>query len=151
MDLSPRAAVFSQDEFGELAEDLNHFLDRIAGVVKDLDHILSEVVSVGTRLGTLNRDLETKVDGMREASTRQFSDGARDGLDAQLVAARESGAFEAVQHNLVQTVAALTDQAPLPPQTADQLRQQLARLQSSFAAVSEAELGRVPGICRLTA
>jgi len=147
MDLSPRAAVFSQDEFGELAEDLNHFLDRIAGVVQDLDHILSEVVSVGTRLGTLNRDLETQVEGMREASTRQLSDGARDGLDAQLVAARESGAFEAVQHNLVQTVAALADQAPVPAQAADQLRLQLARLQSSFAAVAEALAAlRPPGV-----
>ncbi len=43
------------DEFGELAQDLNHFLDRVALIVKDLDQILSEVVTVGSRLGTLNR------------------------------------------------------------------------------------------------
>jgi HAMP domain-containing protein len=51
MDLSPRARVSSEDEFGELAQDLNHFLDRITLVVHDLDRILSEVVRVGERLG----------------------------------------------------------------------------------------------------
>jgi methyl-accepting chemotaxis protein len=70
MDLSPRAAVNSADEFGELAQDLNHFLDRISVVVNDLDRILGEVVSVGARLGTLNRDLEQQVDVMRGAALR---------------------------------------------------------------------------------
>ena len=45
MDLSPRASVKTEDEFGELAQDLNHFLDRISLIVHDLDKILSEVVA----------------------------------------------------------------------------------------------------------
>jgi hypothetical protein len=53
MDLGPRARVKTEDEFGELAQDLNHFLDRIALVVRDLDTILSEVISVGERLGSV--------------------------------------------------------------------------------------------------
>lgn len=57
MDLSPRAEVNSADEFGELARDLNHFLDRIGVVVHDLDRILGDVGTVGTLLGALNRDL----------------------------------------------------------------------------------------------
>jgi HAMP domain-containing protein len=68
MDLSPRAKVNGADEFGELAQDLNHFLDRINVVVTDLDQILSKVVEAGGRLGSLNRDLEQTVDGLREAS-----------------------------------------------------------------------------------
>ena len=47
MDISPRTKTNSEDEFGDLATDLNHFLDRIALVVKDLDVILSEVLVVG--------------------------------------------------------------------------------------------------------
>jgi methyl-accepting chemotaxis protein len=70
MDLSPRAKVNSADEFGELAQDLNHFLDRINVVVTDLDHILNKVVDASGRLGSLNRNLEQTVDGLREASSR---------------------------------------------------------------------------------
>jgi methyl-accepting chemotaxis protein len=70
MDLSPRAKVNGADEFGELAQDLNHFLDRINVVVTDLDQILNKVVDASGRLGSLNRDLEQTVDGLREATSR---------------------------------------------------------------------------------
>jgi len=70
MDLSPRAKVNGADEFGELAQDLNHFLDRINVVVTDLDQILNKVVDASGRLGSLNRNLEQTVDGLREASYR---------------------------------------------------------------------------------
>jgi methyl-accepting chemotaxis protein len=70
MDLSPRAKVNGADEFGELAQDLNHFLDRINVVVTDLDQILNKVVDASGRLGSLNRSLEQTVDGLREASSR---------------------------------------------------------------------------------
>jgi predicted dehydrogenase len=99
MDLSPRAAVNSGDEFGELARDLNHFLDRITQVVSDLDRILAEVLAVGERLGALNRHLERQLEGLRDESLRALGEGAQRGLDTRLVAARESGAFGAlVQH-----------------------------------------------------
>ena len=58
MDLTRRAGVKTADEFGELAQDLNQFLDRAVLIVHDLDRILSEVVAVAARLGTLNRHLE---------------------------------------------------------------------------------------------
>jgi methyl-accepting chemotaxis protein len=67
MDLSPRAKVNGADEFGELAQDLNHFLDRINVVVTDLDQILNKVVDASGRLSSLNRDLEQTVDSLREA------------------------------------------------------------------------------------
>lgn len=140
MDLRPRAAVNSADEFGELAQDLNHFLDRIGGVVRDLDRILSEVVSVGGRLGALNRDLEQKVDGLREASQRQLGDDAHGALDARLLAARESGAFDAVQRVAEQTLAGLDGGAADDARA--RLREQLAQLRRSFDAVTES-LARV--------
>ena len=134
MDLSPRAGVKSDDEFGELAQDLNHFLDRITLIVQDLDRILSEVVSVGTRLGALNRHLERQLDGLRDASVRNIGLSAQRGLDTQLVAARESGAFGV----LAQTLQALARSGQVDAAASDSLRAQVARLQSSFDTVSDA-------------
>ena len=89
MDLSPRAKVKGADEFGELAQDLNHFLDRITVVVSDLDQILSKVVDASGRLGSLNRDLEQTVDGLREASSR-IADGSVPGQSDQYRALAQS-------------------------------------------------------------
>ena len=66
MDISPRTKTNSEDEFGDLATDLNHFLDRIALVVKDLDVILSEVLVVGDRLKVLTKQLDSQCREMRE-------------------------------------------------------------------------------------
>lgn len=141
MDLSPRAGVNTADEFGELAQDLNHFLDRISVVVHDLDRILSEVVTVGSRLGALNRHLEQQVDGMREATLRQLGQSAQRSLDTQLVAAREAGAFAALDQVVVQTLDALAAQGTLSDGAAASgaaLRDQLGRLRQSFGTVSGA-------------
>jgi HAMP domain-containing protein len=138
MDLSPRAAVNTADEFGELAQDLNHFLERIGVVVHDLDRILSEVVAVGARLGALNRDLEQQVAAMREASLRLIGDGAQRSLDTQLVAARESGAFEVLEQTLAQALAELSARSQVPDAAGPALREQLARLRQSFSVVATA-------------
>ena len=146
MDLSPRAAVRSHDEFGALAQDLNHFLDRIGVVVADLDRILSEVVTVGARLGVLNRSLEQQVDSVRDASLRLLGEGAQRSLDTQLLAAREAGNVQALQHSVAQALAALEAGAPLPPGTTQAMREQLQRLQQSFDAVSGALRAVVPPV-----
>ena len=143
MDLSPRAGVKTQDEFGELAQDLNHFLDRITLMVQDLDKILSEVVSVGTRLGALNRHLERQLDGLRDASLQRIGEGAQRSLDTQLVAAREAGAFAALLQTL-DTLATRVPQGDAGVATGENLRAQLLRLQDSFAIVSETLKGVAP-------
>ena len=106
MDLSPRAKVNGADEFGELAQDLNHFLDRINVVVTDLDQILSKVVDAGGRLGSLNRDLEQTVDGLREASQTP-TDGQVQGASAQYRALaqtlREMALLEGNMQNIAQS------------------------------------------------
>lgn len=142
MDLSPRAAVNSGDEFGELARDLNHFLDRITQVVSDLDRILAEVLAVGERLGALNRHLERQLEGLRDGALRALGEGAQRGLDTQLVAARESGAFGA----LVQTLDALADNGAMFGHAGPALRAQLERLRDSFAAVSGALQAMAPPV-----
>ncbi len=138
MDLSPRASTSSDDEFGELAQDLNHFLDRIALVVHDLDRILSEVVAVGGRLGTLNRHLERQLDGLRDGALERLSAGAQRGLASQMTAAREAGAFDALVQTLQRMLDELTAARPLPPAAVQPLREQLARLQERFGKVAQA-------------
>lgn len=137
MDLRPRARVKSDDEFGELALDLNHFLDRIATIVHDLDRVLSEVVAVGGRLGVLNQRIEGQLDGLRDTMTRSFGHAAQRSLDAQLLAARESGAFDA----LLQALDELAAASALPDGA---LRAKLQRLRGSFEAVAGAVQGAAP-------
>jgi methyl-accepting chemotaxis protein len=146
MDLRPRAAVNSADEFGELAQDLNHFLDRIGVVVHDLDKILNEVVTVGTRLGGLNRELEQQVDELRDASLRGLSEGAQRSIENQLMAAREAGSFDALEKTLAQTLAALEQTGQVPNAAVPLLREQLASLRLSFLGVSSAVKNMAPAI-----
>ena len=134
IDLSPRARIKSEDEFGELALDLNHFLDRIALIVHDLDKMLTEVVAVGIRLGALNRQLELQLDGMRDAALRGMGDGAHRSLETQLVVARESGAF----NELLQSLDEVAATGHLPAAAVKPLRGQLGRLRDSFGAVAQA-------------
>ncbi len=127
MDLSPRARVKTEDEFGELAEDLNHFLDRISLVVHDLDKILSEVVAVGERLGGVNRRLEGQLDGLRDGALDALAEEAQQGLAARVAAAREAGAFDVLMREV---------EASAPG--SDALRAPLAQLKQRFEAVMAA-------------
>jgi methyl-accepting chemotaxis protein len=106
MDLSPRAKVTGQDEFGELAQDLKYFLDRINLVVTDLDQILNKVVDASSRLGSLNRDLEQTVDGLREgASTTTDAQVQEQAAQYRALAQtlREMALLEANMQNIAQS------------------------------------------------
>ena len=144
MDLSPRAGVKTADEFGELAQDLNHFLDRIALIVRDLDKILSEVVSVGSRLGDLNKHLERQLDGLRDESLRTLGAGAQSRHDTQLLAAREAGAFSARMQALRDMLDALAATGQVPAAADPQLRAQLSQLQAGFGTLAGALQSAVP-------
>ena len=48
--LSVRAPVRSDDEFGQLAQGLNAFLDRLQGILLDLRATITKIVSVSDRL-----------------------------------------------------------------------------------------------------
>ena len=163
MDMSPRALVKSHDEFGALAQDLNHFLDRIGVVVSDLDRILDEVLSVGARLGELNRELEQQVDRVRDASMRLLGESAQRSLGAQLLAARETGRVQALQLGLAPTLNALDSgeasaarccagPAGSPAQDAGQLRGRVERTARGDATGhGRGAVGGVPGLHGLAA
>jgi len=97
MDISPRTKTNSEDEFGDLATDLNHFLDRIALVVKDLDVILSEVLVVGDRLKVLTKQLDSQCLEMRDMLFPIEGVSGSKGNELELVAARESGVMKTLR------------------------------------------------------
>jgi HAMP domain-containing protein len=106
MDLSPRAKVTGEDEFGELAQDLNYFLDRINLVVTDLDQMLNKVVDASSRLGSLNRDLEQTVDGLREGASATTDAQVQEQASQYRALAqtlREMALLEANMQNIAQT------------------------------------------------
>jgi len=93
LDLSYRGEVRSQDEFGELATDLNHFLDRMSGMCDEMRSVLTNVLQFNDKVndaaGASNERLEKLNDrarGMLEqgcpatAAKRRvvFSDAGRD-------------------------------------------------------------------------
>lgn len=133
MDLSPRARVNSSDEFGELAADLNHFLDRVNLVVHDLNNILGTVVSVSERLSVLNRLLEQQLDSIRESALQTGQEWAEGRLQSQTVAAKESGVFKILMHTLDELIATKFDGTA----EALQLRSKISMLQASFESVAE--------------
>jgi methyl-accepting chemotaxis protein len=134
MNLSPRAQVNSADEFGEFAADLNHFLDRVKLIVHDLDKILGEVVSVGSRLGALNLHLEQQLDHLRDLTVDSNTNEVQRSLVTQVTAARESGAFEVLVGTLDKILA---NRHAEDAETAS-LRELIIKLKQSFEAVVSA-------------
>ena len=132
MNLSPRATVKTTDEFGELAADLNHFLDRVKLIVHDLDKILSEVVNAGERITLINRELEQQIDGLRETAIENNNSDVQRALSSQLIAAREIGSFEII----IQTLDELVSAKVPDDKDAKELKGKLEQLKTSFARVS---------------
>jgi methyl-accepting chemotaxis protein len=139
MDLSPRARVNSSDEFGELAADLNHFLDRVSLVVHDLNNILGTVVSVSEKLSILNRLLEQQLDSIRESASQTGQEWTAGNLQSQTIAAKEAGVFKTLIHTLDELIATKFDGTA----EAVQLRSKINMLQSSFESVTEI-IERIP-------
>ncbi len=70
LDLSYRALVKSDDEFGALAQDLNHFLDRMAHVFEDLNHVLTRMITVKHRVDQVSAQLTEHFDTIHDQTQR---------------------------------------------------------------------------------
>ena len=80
-DLSHRASVRSRDEFGELARDLNLFLDRVSQITDDLGGVLASITHISERL--------VKVNDKMTAHYRSIDDRARELARAAYAESRE--------------------------------------------------------------
>jgi len=70
LDLSQRVEARSDDEFGELALDLNHFLERVNHLVEDLDHVLSKVLAVNDRLAQVSQRMGGQLETLQGETAR---------------------------------------------------------------------------------
>lgn len=123
--LSHRAKVNSADEFGELAQDLNHFLDRITHIVEDLDTILSRVVAVGHRLSQVTQQMD--------AHLARISDAGRAALRESLAdSGNSAAALREEAASMVTLLNSLTSQAAVPEADRSRLMEASARLHSSL-------------------
>lgn len=78
--LSHRAPVKSHDEFGELARDLNLFLDRVSQILDDLGGVLTKIVALNRRLTQVHDQMAQhfRTVGERMSDvTRQAFEGQR--------------------------------------------------------------------------
>ena len=65
--ISTRAEVRSNDEFGELAHDLNAFLDRVDHMLRDLERTIGKMVAVATRLAQVTGQAGKQLEGVEGA------------------------------------------------------------------------------------
>lgn len=89
-DLSHRAPVKSHDEFGELARDLNLFLDRIDHVVEDLGSILTRVVALNHRLNHVQTEMlheHQQAKSQLQTISRRVFDSSKEGTAANWLSA----------------------------------------------------------------
>jgi len=65
-DLSLRVPIKSTDEFGELASDLNQFLDRLNFILHDLGKVLKQVAALNKRLKMVQRQTLDGFEGISQ-------------------------------------------------------------------------------------
>jgi len=83
-DLSHRAPVRSRDEFGELANDLNLFLDRVAHIVEDLDTVLSKLDTLSEQMSQTRHRMSEGMKDMRGSLTELADAAGTNGLRGTL-------------------------------------------------------------------
>jgi len=128
VDLSVRARVKSDDEFGELAQDLNHFLDRIGHLIEDLDRILTPVIAVSHRLAQLSGEMNAQFEGIQQ--------GVRLAIGRSLVNQGTGAASIEVPGligGVISTLVALAEDPRVPPEICEKLRDACRQLEAGEA------------------
>lgn len=129
--LEHRAEIRTADEFGALARDLNLFLDRITGLVCELEEVLNTVVRVNDDIVTIQRGLRDQIDGLA-GGIRRLERGAM--LAAKREPRLSQDWFDAIRDRIRAFDATLEQTAP-----ADSMRDLGTQL-ASVIAHAEAQL-----------
>ncbi len=120
--LSVRADILSRDEFGQLARDVNLFIQRVAQITEDLMRVLVSLEDLNDRLNRIRGDL----DGMATDFHGKVDEATK-------LALKDGGSLGILTREWEQTVDAvsalladLSAQGGLPEETRDRLRQAVA-------------------------
>jgi len=73
-DLSHRATLKSEDEFAELAQDLNHFLDRLCLILEEVGQVLKGITALNLRLEQINSQIDNSAAAIRGLSQRALKE-----------------------------------------------------------------------------
>jgi HAMP domain-containing protein len=134
LDLSQRAEVKSDDEFGELALDFNHFLDRVCHLVEDLDGVLNRVVAVNDRLARVSEQMGRQIETVQDRTQAAL----KQAVEIQHGASGPSA--EAIE-SLDLVLTALSEHGrdgPLSPALRRRLQEALQRFRESAGNTKEA-------------
>lgn len=103
--LSHRAVVKSSDEFGELANDMNLFLDRISHIVEDEAKVLGQVGALNKRLNQVREQMNAQVTSIHAPMDR---------LTRAVFADPSGRTGHAAMQAVLEALQALADCADLP-------------------------------------
>lgn len=163
--LGHRAEIRTHDEFGALARDLNLFLERISGIVDELDHVLRRVIAVNDDIVAIQGNLRGQIDSltgaMRQLERRAMLSAKREpmlseewftearrsvaGLDEALGTARATVPAEGEAARILEALTAVIGQAEAQIRTTEALFEELAGLgtQSERVQSALAEMARL--------
>jgi HAMP domain-containing protein len=144
LDLSQRAEIKSDDEFGELALDFNHFLDRVCHLVEDLDVVLNRVVAVNERLAWVSEQMGTQIETVRNRTQAALKHAV------EIRHGAPGPAPEAIE-SLDLVLAALQEfggEGPLPPALHQRLQETLQRFRVSTGRANDS-LNRMDDLSQL--
>ena len=136
LDLSQRTVAKSSDEFGELAQDLNHFLDRVSHLVHDLNDVLGKVGAVNERLTKVSSQMEQQMESVHtkvRIAARQAVE-----LNEQF-----EGPSEQTIRSLDLILSAINnmvDVRPMPTEVRDRLADTLAAFRNSAVTAQASSL-----------
>jgi len=139
LDLSRRAEVRTDDEFGELAADLNHFLDRVCFLIEDLEGVLGKVSAANERLATVSGRMEEEVERLQAGT----ADALGRVVEMEQTATTLSGETLEGLETLLSTLEELSDGGPVTTEVRDRLRAVTGRFRESSGAVRE-QMARLP-------
>ena len=116
--LSVRADVMSRDEFGQLAHDVNHFIERVAQITEDLLRVLASLQDLNERLNQLRADLEAMAQDLHGKVDEATKLALRDGANIGIVTREWEQTVDAISALLAE----LSAQGGLPQETLARLR-----------------------------
>ncbi len=133
LDLSQRAEPRSSDEFGELAIDLNHFLDRVSHVVEDLDDVLNKVSAVNERLGSVSGQMGKQMEAVQEKTRSALQHTARIQREATEPSREAIESLDLV----LSTLERISQAGDVPDQLQEKARNVVSRFRDSASRTRE--------------
>ena len=116
--LSARAEVLSRDEFGQLARDINHFIDRVAHITEDLLRVLESFQDLNERVNRLSADLDAMAKDLHGKVDDAIKLSLRDSEQLRIITPEWEKTVDAISALL----ADLSAQGGLPEETRDRFR-----------------------------